>query len=149
MRKLKRYQQFLKESAEVAPETAPSPATPTVEPGTRPGREQRPSPIRRDRPAVTPDPQLRMDQTEEDDEYIGTVMMNQLADSLGVEVIDNKIEYEGHTINFFSEDEKFHIGNKKFDTPEDVVDFLEGQSSDYEEDYDDEVGGFDDEEDYS
>lgn len=138
MTKLKRFGQFVKESAEVAPETTP--ARPTVEPDTKPGREQRPSPIRRDRPAVTPDPQLRMDMTEDEDEYIGTVLMNQLADMLGEEVIDGQIEYNGQVINFYSEDEKFHIDNKKFDTPEDVVAFLEGEESDYEDEGEGDTG---------
>jgi len=62
---------------------------------------------------------------EEDDEYIGTRLMKELADKLGTEVIDNKIVYDGKTINFYSETEKFHIGNKKFATPDEVINFLD------------------------
>ena len=37
----------------------------------------------------------------EEEEYIGTKMMNDLADKLGVDVIDNKIDYNGKIINFY------------------------------------------------
>ena len=51
-------------------------------------------------------------------------MMKELATKLGVDVIDNHIEYDGNIINYYSETEKFHIGNKKFDDVESVYDFL-------------------------
>jgi hypothetical protein len=69
MRFLKKFESFINEEAE--PKTAPSkPATspePGIkEPGTKPTpRPNRPSPIRRDRPAVTPKPKL-VKATEED-----------------------------------------------------------------------------------
>ena len=62
--------------------------------------------------------------SQDTDEYIGTKLMKELADELGTEIVDNKIEYEGKTINFYSETEKFHIDNKKFSTVEEVVDYL-------------------------
>lgn len=64
---------------------------------------------------------------EEGHEYQGSVLMRELADKLGVEVINNKIEYNGQEINYYSETEKFHIGKSKFDTIEEVLDFV-GQS---------------------
>lgn len=68
---------------------------------------------------------------EEGSEYEGTKKMNQLAEMLGTEVVENKIEYQGKTINFFSETNKFHIGKEKFETPQEVVEYL--QSQDVEE----------------
>lgn len=61
---------------------------------------------------------------EEEGEYIGTKLLNELAEKLGVEVVDNKIEYNGMEINFYSEDEKFHIGREKFETVDEVLEFL-------------------------
>ncbi len=62
MKHLKKYNAFLEATlAEPAtkPSTTPAPATPTTEPGTKPGKRERPTPIRRDRPAVEPDPQAK------------------------------------------------------------------------------------------
>jgi len=56
MKYLKKFGSFTESAAEPATKPAPAPATPTIEPGTRPERRERPSPIRRDRPAVEPDP---------------------------------------------------------------------------------------------
>lgn len=61
---------------------------------------------------------------EEEGEYIGTKLLNELAEKLGVEVVDNKIEYNDMEINFYSEDEKFHIGREKFETIDEVLEFL-------------------------
>jgi hypothetical protein len=64
---------------------------------------------------------------EEAGEYKGTIMMKELASRLGVKMINNQIQYGGHKINFYSEDEKFTIDNrKKFDKVDDVIKFLEG-----------------------
>jgi hypothetical protein len=74
-----------------------------------------------------------MEGEEEEGEYKGTLMMRELADLLDTEVSDsNEIEYNGHKINFYSETEKFHIGKKTFETPEEVVEYVE--SSDATED---------------
>jgi hypothetical protein len=62
---------------------------------------------------------------EEGGEYEGQKKMAELAEMLGTEVIDNKIEHDGKTINFFSETESFHVDNKKFKTAEEVVNYLE------------------------
>jgi hypothetical protein len=61
---------------------------------------------------------------EEGGQYEGTVLMKQLADALGAEVVNNEIDYEGHKINYFSETESFHVDKKKFDSMEEVLDFL-------------------------
>lgn len=62
---------------------------------------------------------------DDEDEYFGTKLLKELSDKLGTEVVDNKIVYDGKTINFYSETEKFHIGNKKFSTPDEVIDYLD------------------------
>lgn len=131
MKHLKKYNAFLEATlAEPAtkPSTTPAPATPTTEPGTKPGKRERPTPIRRDRPAVEPDPQakMKMDATEEEGTYIGAEMLQNLADALGTEVMDNAVEYEGKKVNFYSETEKFHVDKKKFNTVEEVVEYLTG-----------------------
>lgn len=70
---------------------------------------------------------------EEDNEYIGRKMLKNLAKALGTKVVDNSVKYDGQTINFFSETEMFHIGKKKFKEVDQVVDYLtkskEGQGS--------------------
>lgn len=62
MKYLKKFGKFVEAVSAPATKPAPStnPATPTVEPGTKPERRDRPSPIRRDRPAVEPDPQAKL-----------------------------------------------------------------------------------------
>lgn len=74
------------------------------------------SPINNESPVI--------DYTEEEDEYSGTKQLKELSNALGVEVIDNSISYQGKKINFYSETEKFHIGNKKFKTVDEVLDYL-------------------------
>jgi hypothetical protein len=60
MKYLKKFGSFTEAvAAEPATKPAPSPATPTTEPGTRPERRERPSPFRRDKPAVEPDPKAQ------------------------------------------------------------------------------------------
>jgi hypothetical protein len=69
MKYLKKFGKFVE--AVAAPDTKPAPstnpATPTVEPGTKPERRDRPSPIRRDRPAVDPDPQAKLKKANAED----------------------------------------------------------------------------------
>jgi len=60
MKYLKKFGKFTEAAA---PATKPAPSTkpaPTVEPGTKPERRERPTPVRRDRPAVEPDPQAKL-----------------------------------------------------------------------------------------
>ena len=75
-------------------------------------------------------------QTEEEEGvYIGTKLMEDLADELGVEIVDNQINYNGHVINFYSETEAFDIDGESYTrdergkktpikTVEQVLDFL-------------------------
>ena len=65
---------------------------------------------------------------EESGEYRGTVMMNQLAEMLGSEVINNEIKYDGKEINYYSETDKFHVDGEKFETPEEVMNYLNGRN---------------------
>jgi hypothetical protein len=46
---------------------------------------------------------------EENDLYIGTKLMNMVADKLKTDVVNNEINYNNKKINFYSEDEKFQI----------------------------------------
>ena len=75
-------------------------------------------------------------QTEEEEGvYIGTKLMEDLADELGVEIVDNQINYNGHVINFYSETEAFDVDGESYTrdergkktpikTIEQVLDFL-------------------------
>jgi hypothetical protein len=59
MKHLKKYDAFLETAPATKPAPSTKPATPATEPGTKPERRERPTPIRRDRPAVEPDPQAK------------------------------------------------------------------------------------------
>lgn len=62
---------------------------------------------------------------EEEDSYIGTKLLKDLAKALDVQYMGgNSITFEGQKISFFSETEKFHIKGKKFTTVGEVVNFL-------------------------
>lgn len=75
-----------------------------------------------------------MDQDEEESgQYIGNKLMNELANKLGTKVVNNSIDYEGKKINYYSETEAFHIGNNKFATVSEVLDFLNQDDSSQEE----------------
>jgi hypothetical protein len=82
-------------------------------------------------------------QTEEEEGvYIGTKLMEDLAEELGVEIVDNQINYDGHVINFYSETEAFDVDGESYTrddrgkkipmkTVEQVLDFLgKGGASD-------------------
>lgn len=84
--------------------------------------------------------EMEEEMEEEEGQYIGTRLMNELAEKLGVEVVDNKIIYNDTEINFFSEDEKFHIGKNKFETVDEVLEFLTGAGSSEEDLGDDMMG---------
>ena len=84
------------------------------------------------------DTEIREYEEEEEEEeahqYIGSQLMNELAEKLGVEVINNEIQYDGKKINYFSETECFHVDNKKFETIEDILEYLsDSDDSDEEE----------------
>lgn len=61
-----------------------------------------------------------------ENEYIGDIKMAELLELLGkdAEMKNNTIYYNGKEINFYSETEKLHVDNKKFDNPEDVKKYL-------------------------
>ena len=77
-------------------------------------------------------PLAELDETEEEtqegNEYIGELKIKELVKALGPDAIlnGNTVEYNGKEINFYSETEKFHVDRKKFETVEEVVDFLKG-----------------------
>lgn len=66
---------------------------------------------------------------EEEAGDIYTNRLKELAEKLGTEVIDGKIDYNGETIIFPSETEMYHVGKKKFKTADEVVKFLEGSEN--------------------
>lgn len=67
------------------------------------------------------------DKVTDNDEYIGTKLMDELAAMLGVDIIDNSIKYKGRVINFYSETGKFSVNGRGFDTPQEVFDYLNGK----------------------
>lgn len=71
--------------------------------------------------------ELQEEEEEEGFEYIGDQKFKELAKMLGIEKNQNgSIEYNGKEVNFYSETEKFHVDNMKFNTAEEVVKYLEG-----------------------
>jgi len=65
---------------------------------------------------------------EEGDGYIGQRMIQDLADALDVQPeADGSVIYNGQKINFFSETEMFHIGSMKFETVDEVVNYLNNE----------------------
>jgi hypothetical protein len=133
---IKRYKNFVndkvnEEFVNAEPEQAPAPS-PTPTP-TEPRPETPPRP-RPERPGITPihvpseeDAPLAISDSpeEEEDDYIGTILMHELANKLGVKIENNSINYNGKKINFYSETEKFHVDNKKFETPDEVIEYLD------------------------
>ncbi len=79
------------------------------------------------------DDDFEVEEEEEGHEYKGNLLMQQLADALGEEVVNNQINYNGQKINYYSETEKFHIGREKFETIEEIMDFLKPQTDVAEE----------------
>jgi hypothetical protein len=67
---------------------------------------------------------------EEEEEEAGDIYQKRLqevADLLGVEVIDNKVIFNNEEIIFPSETEMYHVGKKKFKTVDEVVKYLQGE----------------------
>lgn len=138
---IKKYNQFVEEKVneEYAPEpqTAPAPSAPSREVETVPGTPRpstrpmptRPSVVPGKRPSEEDAPLAHFDMEEDEQEDIYTAKLIELALALGLtrnDVVDNKIEFEGKTIIFPSETEKFHVDRKKFDTVDQVVAYLTG-----------------------
>lgn len=144
---IKKYNQFVNEELDFGPEQAPTPTRRETETPTRPDTD-RPAAPRPTRPGVIPD-DVPSEQDnplaknnpfdgefeggeEEEQEDIYSSKLKQLAEALGLDddaVQNNKLEFEGKEIIFPSETEKFHVDRKKFDTVEQVVDYLQGGSS--------------------
>ena len=67
---------------------------------------------------------------EEDEEFHGDELMKDLAIKLGIDVSeDGSINYKGNKINFYSEDNKFHIDSKKFENAEEVIKFIDRRTN--------------------
>ena len=143
---IKKYNQFVNEELEFGA-GAPSPTRRETETPTRPDTD-RPTAPRPTRPGVIPDDvpseqdnplakNVPFDQEfeggeEEEQEDVYSSRLKELAQALGLEsdaVQNNKLEFDGKEIIFPSETEKFHVDRKKFDTVEQVVDYLNGGSS--------------------
>ena len=122
---IKKYNAFVKGKvneefvmAEPRPGTTELPGT-IEKPGVMP---EPPTPIKKDRTSPVPAPaKAELEPMEEEgSEYMGVQMLQNLADVLGTEVVDNSVEYNGKKINFYSETEMFHVDKKKFKTAEEV-----------------------------
>ena len=118
---IKRYNDFINEEFVMG--------QPSTKPTTAPTREierrqapTRPSIIPSKKPGVEDAPLAEFDQ----DEYVGEYKIKELASKLGPDAIlkGNSIDYKGQKVNYFSETEKIHIGKKKFDSIDDVYDYL-------------------------
>jgi hypothetical protein len=114
--KLKKYNEFVNE--ELTPISSESELLETPE-------EIEAEEIEKTAPENISTPQE--EEEEEGHQYHGTLKMKELADKLGTNVVNNEINFDGKKVNFFSEDEKFHIDNKKFDSVEDAFDYLTGE----------------------
>lgn len=68
-------------------------------------------------------------QTQEEEEEGGDFYsnkLNELANKLGVEVSNGEIKYKGKTIIFPSETNQYHVDRNKFQTSDEVVEYLNG-----------------------
>ena len=65
------------------------------------------------------------EEMEEEGGDIYVVKLKEVADKLGVDVVNGRVEYNGKKIIFPSETEMYHVDNKKFKTSDEVVSYLE------------------------
>ncbi len=72
------------------------------------------------------DEEEEMEEEEGGDIY--GLKLKEVADKLGVDVVNGRVEYNGKKIIFPSETEMYHVGNKKFKTSDEVVSYLENES---------------------
>lgn len=49
-----------------------------------------------------------------------------LAQMLGVEVVDNEVKFGDQVVNYYSETGNLHIGSKEFETAKEAADYLQG-----------------------
>lgn len=141
---IKKYNQFVNEELDFGTEQEPTrretetPTRPDTDRPTRP-RPTRPGVIPDDVPSEQDNPLAKnnpseqdFDGEEEEQEDVYSRRLKELAQALGLEsdaVQNNKLEFDGKEIIFPSETEKFHVDRKKFDTVEQVVDYLQGGST--------------------
>lgn len=104
---------------------------PDVKPDVRPTTTPRPSPPslipdRQDSPVPAP-AKASIEEEEEEGGDLYARKLQEIADALGSEVVNNSVEYGGHKITFPSETEKYHISGvkKTFNTIEEVLAELE------------------------
>jgi hypothetical protein len=131
-KKLKKYSNFVKENYEMgdSPRPSQSPGRPSPETPTIPDTPTRPRPTR---PGITPteipseqdNPLAYHNNYMEEEEGGYSNGLYELADILGAKVENNEILYKNYRIIYPSETEMFHVGNKKFKTMEDVLEYLE------------------------
>jgi hypothetical protein len=68
------------------------------------------------------------EEMEQEGGDVYNLRLKEVADKLGSEVSNGKVEYNGQKIIFPSETEMYHVGNKKFKTSDEVVSYLENES---------------------
>jgi hypothetical protein len=127
--KLKRYDDFLNEDL--------TPMAGDVEDFTEEGPEvgemedeviPEPQPEMEDEVISEPQPEMEEEMPEEEEEYQfqGAQLLDELANRLGAKVENNQINYNGKKIEYFSETEAFAIDRKgKYKTVDEVVSQLE------------------------
>jgi hypothetical protein len=64
------------------------------------------------------------DRNEDSSVDIYELKLKELSDLLGVEAIDNKIQFKGEEIIFPSETEMYHVGKHKFKTAAEVAKYF-------------------------
>jgi hypothetical protein len=129
---IKKYNQFVKTNEEFVEtpsfDTKQAPSRPERGTETMPGRPGTTPSTRPSRPSVVPGKRPSEEDAplaSNDDEYIGTKKMKELADALpDAKLESGTLYYDDKEINFYSETEKFHIGKHKFNDVKDVLNFL-------------------------
>jgi hypothetical protein len=126
---IKKYKQFLKESGgDAIAEPAPIPTTnPEIEgsPKQAPNLDPRRASMEEEEPSQ-----------RETDSYNGEEMMKLLSIELGVDLLNNSIEYNGHKIDFPSEINRFRIDGQdtKLDNIDGILSKLDSQKSTNDDD---------------
>jgi len=118
--KLKRYDQYINEDL--------TPMNPEMESPEMPEMEEMPEVGEGDDvpPTNNNTEMAMMEEPEEEYEFQGEKMLQELADRLGAKVENNTINYNGKKIEFYSETEAFAIDRKgKYKTIDEVITKLE------------------------
>jgi len=126
--KLKRYDQYINEDLTPMNPEMESPEMPEMESPEMPEMEKMPEVGEGDDvPPVNDDTEVAMmEEPEEEYEFQGEKMLQELADRLGAKVENNTINYNGKKIEFYSETEAFAIDRKgKYKTIDEVITKLE------------------------